>query len=131
MTMNQYAAGDGARGDLGEQLSLENLMVLTAEQGAPGQLVGGVVNHWERPAEVSFAAEGMGETLTATAAGGETLLLNPDQESLVFSAVPVPPGAILDLQVSSPESGSVTIPVPVLDGTMSPYDEFLPDELTR
>ncbi|HLS25928.1 MAG TPA: hypothetical protein VK063_08655 [Beutenbergiaceae bacterium] len=129
MTVNQYAAGDGARGDLGNQLSLENLMVLTEDQGAPGQLVGGVVNHWEQPAEVSFTAEELGETLSATAPGGETLLLNPEQESVVLSAVPVPPGAILEMQVSTPEEGSVTIPVPVLDGTMPPYDEYLPQEM--
>lgn len=126
-TMNQYAAGDGARANLGSQVKVENLLVITEAEGSAGTLVGGVVNLWEQEAEVSLSVQDLGEAVTVTVDPKATLLLHPEHESVVLPSVPVPPGATLEVQISTGNSGSVTVPVPVLDGTMDPYQDYLPD----
>lgn len=118
--------GDGARADLGTQIGVENLLLLTEEEGAPGQLVGGAVNHWSQGTDVSFTAAGVEETVTVSVGAGETVLLHPDHQSIVLPAVPSAPGTNLEFQISTPEAGSVTVPVPVLDGTIDPYQDYLP-----
>lgn len=130
MTMHQYAAGDGTRGNLGSQIKVENMIVFTEAEGAEGTLVGGVVNLWSSSAEVSLSVDGLGEAVTVTVAGGDTLLLHPEHESVVLPSVPAVPGAMVDVQVSTGESGSITVPVPVLDGTIEPYQDYLPSEDT-
>ncbi|MGC0272254.1 hypothetical protein ACO0LV_04565 [Pseudactinotalea sp. Z1739] len=127
MTMNQYAAGDGARANLGSQVKVENLLVITEAEGSAGTLVGGVVNLWEQEAEVSLSVQDMGEAVTVTVDPAATLLLHPEHESVVLPAVPVAPGATLEVQISTDNSGSITVPVPVLDGTLDPYQDYLPE----
>src|SRR5699024_4760443 len=101
MTMNQYAAGDGTRGNLGSQIKVENMIVFTEAEGSEGTLVGGVVNLWSSSAEVNLTVEGLGEAVTVTVDGGDTLLLGPEQESVVLPSVPAAPGAMVDIQVST------------------------------
>lgn len=118
--------GDGVRAELGTQIGVENLILITEDAGAPGRLVGGAVNHWSQGTEVSFTAAGIEETVTVHVGAGETVLLHPDHESIVLPAVPSAPGTNLEFQVSTPEAGSVSVPVPVMDGTIDPYQEYLP-----
>lgn len=125
-TAQRYAAGDGTRGDLGDQIAAENLLVLTDAAGAEGTLVGGLVNQWEQAVEVTLTFAGIDEAVTMTIDGGGTLLLHPDHHSVVLPSVPVPPGAMVDVQISTGQQGSITVPVPVLDGTLHPYQDYLP-----
>lgn len=125
-TQIPYAASDGVRVELGDQLTAVNLMVLTTGEGAEGVLLGGVTNHTADDTTVDFIFEGSSGALPVDVSANSTTLFGPDHESVSIASVAAPPGAILDVQISSPESGSVTVGVPVLDGTLAPYDEYLP-----
>ena len=126
-TMRSYAAGDGARADLANQIRAENVLIISEAEGSPGTVVGSIVNEWSQDAEVSLTVDGLGESITVTLPGSATVILSPDHESIVLPSVPVPPGAVLNVQISTTESGSVTLPIPVLDGSMDPYQDYLPD----
>lgn len=125
-TLNSYAPSDGVRGDLGTQLRVENLMILTAAEGAEGTVLGGLVNETTSPADVTLVVGSDATGHQVDVPGGESLLLGPEHHEVTLSAVPAPPGATVSVQVSTPESGSLTLDVPVLDGTIPPYDEYVP-----
>ncbi|UFU07184.1 hypothetical protein [Ruania halotolerans] len=127
-TMEMYAPSDGVRADLGESIRVENLMVLSASEGGAGAVLGAVVNDGAEPTEVTLTAEGVSGGLVLSVDAGATLLLGPDHEDVTLPAVAVPPGAVLEMQVSAPEAGSTSLDVPVLDGAIPPYDEYLPAE---
>ena len=125
-TMNSYAPSDGVRGDLGTQLRVENLMILSPAEGAEGVMLGALVNETTSAVDVSLAVEGVSGGQQLSVPAQDTLLLGPDHEAVTIPAVPVPPGAVVSVQVSTPESGSVALDVPVLDGTLPAYRELVP-----
>ena len=125
-TMNSYAPSDGVRGDLGTQLRVENLMILSPAEGAEGIVLGGLVNETTSPVDVSLAVEGVSGGQQLSVPAQDTLLLGPDHEAVTIPTVPVPPGAVVSVQVSTPESGSLALDVPVLDGTLPAYRELVP-----
>lgn len=125
-TLNSYAPSDGVRGDLGTQLRVENLMILSPAEGAEGAVLGGLVNETTSPVDVTLAIEGVSGGQQLNVPAQDTLLLGPDHEAVTIPAVPVPPGAVVSVQVSTPESGSIALDVPVLDGTLPAYREYVP-----
>lgn len=126
-TMGTYAAGDGARAELANQIRAENILIITEAEGSPGTMTGSLVNEWSQDADVTLAVDGLGEAISLTVPGSDTVLISPDHESIELPSVPVAPGGVLDVQISTSESGSLTLPVPVLDGTIDPYQDYLPD----
>lgn len=132
-TQRAYAPGDGVRAEVGEQVRAENLMVVTEAEGEPGVLLGALTNVGDAATDVTLAVGGASETI-ALEAGQTVLLSSPDATEraslgivdVVIDAVPAPPGALTDVELATPESGSVTVAVPVLDGTLSQYADLLP-----
>ncbi|CAM3602361.1 hypothetical protein OCAE111667_17555 [Occultella aeris] len=126
--VTQYGTSpsDGVQVEVGTQIRGENLLILTRAEGAEGVLIGAVVNRWGSPTTVNLTVGESAEAASVDVDGNSTVLLNPDAELVTIAAVEAAPGATIDVTVSSPEQGSVTVAVPVLDGTLAPYDEFLP-----
>lgn len=127
MTDVPYAPSDGTRVVLGDELTVENLLVLTTAEGAPALVVGGVTNRDGESSDVTFT---FGDTLTTNVTVGpnQTVLLDPshaDGQTMVLGASPVPPGASLPVTVATAASGTTTVQVTVLDGTLAPYDSYL------
>ncbi len=125
-TMDPYAPSDGVRGVLGTQIRVENLLILTTAEGAEGTVLGGVVNESTDPANVMLAIEGVSGGQQVDVPASSTMLLGPDHHELTLSTVPAAPGATVRVQVSTAESGSITLNVPVLDGTLPYYEEKVP-----
>jgi len=132
-TQFDYAPSDGNRAALGDEVTVENLLVLTTGQGEPALVVGGITNRTADATTVTLAfgstdAPELIETLDLRVEGGSTVLLNPANEdgiTAILEASPVPPGANLTVTVATPSSGSTTVDVTVLDGTLAPYDVYL------
>jgi hypothetical protein len=130
-TALEYAPSDGSRVELGDEIEVSNLLVLTEALGEPALVVGAVTNLSSEATSVTLEFAGSGgepETVTLQVAGGSTALLDPtneDGETVTLSASPVAPGANVTVTVSTPTAGSVTANVVVLDGTLAPYDEYL------
>ena len=53
-------------------------------------------------------------------------LLGPDHTAVPVPAVASPPGALLEIGLQSDVTGSTTLQVPVLDGTLPAYTNLVP-----
>ena len=122
-TNQEYAASDGVDARLGE-LEFGNLLVLTAEQGAPGTVLGSVTNHSERSMTVQIGLADDATSMRVPAGG--TLLLSPENTAVDLAGVPAPPGALVELVLGSDTEGSTSLQAPVLDGTLKQYASLVP-----
>lgn len=124
-TSIEYAPSDGTAVRVGDVV-VGNLMVLTSGEGEPGTVVGQVSNTGADDVEVTVAvSDDASVTLDVAARGAQQIGPEGDAE-LTLDAVPVIPGGYLEMTVTTPGEGSVTQRVPVLDGTLPPYDEVVP-----
>lgn len=127
-TNMSYDASDGVGATVGAARAT-NLLVVTAEEGAPGVLVGAVTNDGVEEAAVTFAVEGSRD-VDVRVGGGQTVFFGGEEDAIELATVPVRPGGTLPVQMSSPAGGSTTIPVPVLDGTLPEYASLVRTPLT-
>ena len=123
-TQADYAASDGVRAELGD-LRLGNLLVLTSAEGEVGTLIGSVTNDGSQDAAVDIT---VGESTTALAvdARSTVVLGSQDGEQVEIESVPAPPGAFVAVTVTSDVGGTMTVRVPVLDGTLPEYADLVP-----
>lgn len=121
-TQFSYAPSDGVRVQAADGVSVENLLVLTEGEGKPGHLLGAVVNHTTQDVRVTLTV-GQGSAIPVRVpAEGE---VNLTDQKATTSSVSVPPGATVPATVSADGTGEISVEVPVLDGTIPPYDEYL------
>ncbi|GAA1648437.1 hypothetical protein [Georgenia ruanii] len=122
-TQYSYAPSDGVRVQLADGVSVENLMVLTEGEGQLGHVLGAVVNRSTQDMRVSLRIGDGGATVPVQVpAKGE---VNFTDEKVTTPSVAVPPGGVLPATVSADDTGVVSVDVPVLDGTIPPYDKYL------
>lgn len=127
----QYSPSDGSRVEVGDEVTVSNLLVLGTAAGEPALVVGGVTNHSSEATTVTLELAGPAgepETVTVQVAGRSTTLLDPTHENgetVTLSASPAAPGANLTVTVSTPTAGSATMNVMMLDGTLAPYDTYI------
>lgn len=128
-TEDPYGASDGVRMTLGDVRG-SNLLVVSEAEGEPGNLLGGLINDGTENRVVTVSAGDTSETVEL--GPKETVLLGggdaPEdgQASIIFESVDVPPGAVLVVTFSTPEDGSVTANLPVLDGSLPEYATSVP-----
>ena len=128
-TQDQYSASDGVRFTIGDVRG-SNLLVLTAAEGDPGTLQGGLINEGSEDRSVTIA---IGDEETVVELGPkETVLLGVGRAAedgfaeVTFPAIDVPPGGLVPVTLSTPEDGSIDVQVPVLDGTLPEYASDVP-----
>ena len=121
-TNEAYAPSDGVRVSLvdGDEVRVENVMLLTEAEGSPAQLFGAVVNDTPEAVTVGVSVGGSQSTIEVDANGVARL----EEETDVIESSPAAPGSTSP--VTFEFRGAQTRDVPVLDGTLSPYDEYLP-----
>lgn len=121
-TQDAYAPSDGARVVLSQGSSdvrAENVMILTAGEGEAAQIFGVLANDSGTDATVVVDVEGQGSEVEVPAGGTVDLSeLDP------FEGLSAAPGATVEAAFTY--EGTVTKAIPVLDGTLAPYDEYLP-----
>lgn len=126
-TLIEYAPSDGVRAEVGEAVTVNNLLILTEAANSPALVVGAVTNHTDGPVQVTLTfADGVSTAIAAPAAG--TVLLNPANEAgetVIIDDGVAAPGATAPVTITTADSGSVTVEVPVLDGDIAPYGEYL------
>ena len=115
-TEYDYPAADGVRLSI-EGLELRNLAIVAAAKGADGVLVGQAVNSGASAVDVSFAVQGGGAAATATVPANSGDALSDATSTVEIPGVPAPPGAMVDLVVSTPAAGQNIVTVPVLAHT--------------
>ncbi len=122
-----YPASDGTNIDLpGTSVVLRNFLVIGAEKGAAGVVLGALANDGTSPVQVSLQAD-LGETAQPT----QTLItvgpkssvqLGPDQQfEMTIPELPVEPGATTSFTAQTTAGGKTELTVPVL----RPQDEYM------
>lgn len=125
-TMLPYAPSDGVRVNVTDELRGLNLMVVSEGDGAPGNLLGALSNNTSEDVVFTLAAEGAG-TLSLPVAANDTVYLGTeDGVEALLEAVVVEPGADLEASLTAGNVSSDFF-LPVLDGTLPEYAEYLPE----
>ncbi|MFH5823464.1 hypothetical protein [Georgenia sp. AZ-5] len=122
-TLEEYAPGDGVRLDLTEDVTAENLMVLTRGAGAPGHLLGAIDNGAVEDVVVTVVLGVDGPAIRVEVPANE--LVNFGDTQVIVPSVDEPPGATLTSAIWAEGSDVYPVYIPVLDGTLPPYDRYL------
>ncbi|GAA1994922.1 hypothetical protein GCM10009718_36160 [Isoptericola halotolerans] len=125
-TQLPYAPSDGSRVDLeGVDARGVNLMVVSAAEGEQGTLLGALAN--STPDDVEFVLETPGNDAVSIRVGArETVYLGTeDGEQAMLGTVATIPGGNLEATLSA-AGASEDFYLPVLDGTLPEYVDYLP-----
>jgi len=124
-TDRPYNPSDGVRTDIGD-VRAENLFLLTAAKGDPGALQGALSNGGDESVQVKIGGEQDSDPTEVRVPAHDTVLLGADGEDVQLASAPAEPGATTPLTLTTAAGGSVTIQVPVLDGTLPEYATLVP-----
>lgn len=110
-TQEQYVPGDGVNATL-HNVRVTNLLVVAADKGERGVVLGQVANTGSEDVDVTIAGPGGTGRLTKKIPAGAAI--NLQQADFVLSSVEQAPGGMEKLQISTPASGAQVTDVPVL-----------------
>lgn len=126
-TTIQYAASDGIVDEVGP-LEVRNMLIITSEEGEPGTILGTVFNPTD--SAVQLTIEGENSTVDITVpAEGKWVFEDETTDDGILEGVSEIPGALVDLNFVV-NSETVALRVPVLDGTLAEYREYVPGGYT-
>lgn len=121
-----YSPSDGIRINLTNEVRALNLIIISEAEGEPGTLLGGLANDSDKPVEITIAPEGT-DPIDIPLEAGETVYLSVDNGvEAQFANVEAPPGATIAVTVSSSAGESKTEQIPVLNGALEEYKDYLP-----
>lgn len=138
-TSIQYSASDGIRADVGP-VQLRNVLIAstgnsgssssssasatTPSADAPGRLIGSLYNTSSQDVTLSLSTPSS-SPVTVTIPKNGTVHLEQSSTPVTFSHVGGIPGSLVDVKVSA-GSTNQTVKIPVLDGTLEQYRQYLP-----
>lgn len=135
-TTNVYSPSDGVRADIGS-LQLRNMLVVSADPkpatsasadaasgGGPGRLVGTVFNPTDQDMTLTLKDASSSTARIDVPKKGEVQLDKPGNNVLLSHAGGIP-GALATISFTA---GSTTqdVQVPIVDGTLSEYRQYIP-----
>lgn len=124
-TTHQYTASDGVLADLGP-LQLRNFLIVSAGEDRPGRLLGAVYNSSSQDVKLTVNGAEGSQTEVSVKANSHTLLNESTDEALLSTSGGIA-GSLVPVKIT--ESGTnvnKTIDVPVLDGTLEEYKNYVP-----
>lgn len=125
-TSEQYAASDGTQTDVGP-VKLRNMMVISPGGDEPGRLIGAVYNDSARDVNLTITGDGGAQAVIAVKKNSYALLNEDSADEATLSTTGAMPGALLELKVREDSTNqNATFKVPVLDGTLAEYKQFMP-----
>ncbi|MHA7280722.1 hypothetical protein ACX80H_13310 [Arthrobacter sp. MDT2-2] len=126
-TTAPYAASDGIVKDIGPVL-LRNVLVVGRDDETAGRLVGTVFNTSDQPVDLSIQAGGAATSVTI-AGQGEYRFEDESADDATLEGLPDTPGSLIDVDFAV-QGDEATFEVPVLDGTLEEYREYVPGGYT-
>ena len=121
-TTIEYAPSDGIIANVGNA-QVRNLLLISSDPEAEGRYIGSVTNSSEEPIEVVLTVNGTATRLSVP--GGETLSLEDSENEHVIPNTGTIPGGMAQGTVEV-DGQSQDVQIPVLDGTLPEYREFVP-----
>lgn len=120
-TDKAYSPSDGVRAQLGE-IRAENLLAVTAAAGDPGALSGALVNSSPADVTVTLTVGSSSQQVTVPADGSVLIGTGtPAGHDVPLPTVTAAPGALLDVELSTPAGGTLHVQVPVLSASNPQY----------
>jgi hypothetical protein len=116
---NSTAVGDDK--SVGE-VDLRSVLLVTHAEGEAARILGTLENHGDRAVEVRIGDDDETTVLTVPAQGSVPL----DTVETLLRTAGDAPGARTPLTAAT-DAGDVDLLVPVVDGTLDPYQPYLPD----
>jgi hypothetical protein len=126
-TTTQYAASDGIVKDLGPVL-LRNILIIGRDDETAGRLIGTVFNTSDDPVTLSIQAGGAATEVTIDGQG-EFKFEEESSDDATLEGLEDIPGSLIDVEFDV-EGEQAVFEVPVLDGTLEEYREFVPGGYT-
>jgi len=121
-----YSPSDGVRINLTDEVRGLNLLIISAAEGEPGTLLGGMANDSDEPVEITVAPEGT-DPIDVPLEAGETVYLSVDNGfEAQFGNIDVAPGGTISVTLTSSTGETQTAEVPVLNGLLPEYEDYLP-----
>lgn len=125
-TTIQYSASDGVNVPDSGPIDVRNAMVIADDEGTNGNFIAAFVNPTLEDQTVIFGFGTASAELVIEA--GDTLSLGVDgNDPILLEGIDTPPGAQLSMSFQSGDGEGVTIDVPVLDGSLPYYEEYVPE----
>ncbi|AWB87061.1 hypothetical protein [Mycetocola zhujimingii] len=126
-TTKEYDPSDGVSVNVGD-LRLRNLIVLT-DDGIDGNLIVTVVNTGG-PHSLSLQYGEDDTTVSTIVDGNVSTVFGGESAPLVLPDIDAEPGSFMPMFVQYGNETGKEVLVPVLDGTIAPYDEFITEAST-
>jgi hypothetical protein len=126
-TTAPYAASDGIVKDLGPVL-LRNLLIVGRDDEAAGRLVGTVFNTSDEPVDLSIRAGGASTNVTIDGQG-EFRVEEESADDGTLDGLDDVPGSLIEVEFGV-EGEQAVFEVPVLDGTLAEYRQYVPGGYT-
>ncbi|HYJ26428.1 MAG TPA: hypothetical protein VEW73_01860 [Nocardioides sp.] len=111
-----YDAADGVPLSL-EGLDLRNLAVVVPAKGGTGILIGQAVNRDSAAVDVTFAVTGAPAPATVAVPANSGKSLSDSATGVEIPGIPVAPGEMVQMTVTTDEAGANVVNVPVLANT--------------
>ncbi|THJ65022.1 hypothetical protein E8P82_12865 [Arthrobacter echini] len=122
-----YAPSDGIVEDVGPVL-LRNILIIGTDDESDGRLVGTAFNPSDDDVDLSIRAGGA--TTTVTIEGGSELRFEDETfDDATLAGVEEVPGSLVDVEFQV-DGDQATYAVPVLDGALEEYRDYVPGGYT-
>lgn len=122
-----YSPSDGVNVPESGPVDVLNAMIIANEDGSAGNFIAALVNN-SLEDQVVLIAVADGEAEIVTIPGGESVTLGVDEDPILFTDLGFPPGATAPMAFQSGDGEGVVVEIPVLDGALPYYSEFVPVE---
>lgn len=126
-TTIEYSASDGVNVPESGPLAVRNAMVITNEDGNEGNFLAAIVNNTDEDQVLVFGYGEASDTIEVPARDVVSLGVN-GEEPILLEDIDAKPGSQLAMSFQSGEGEGVRIDVPVLDGLLPYYTEYVPAE---
>ncbi|MFT4136491.1 glycoside hydrolase family 30 beta sandwich domain-containing protein [Microbacterium sp.] len=120
-----YSASDGVNIPSSGPLKVRNALIVADESGEDGNLVAAIVNDTDEKQTLNIGVNGKTKTVNVDARS--IVSLGADDKPLLLSGIDTKPGAGLAVTFQSGDGTAVEFAVPVIDGELPYYEEFVPN----
>lgn len=126
-TREIYSPSDGIVSDLGD-LRLRNIMIVGTADGSDGRFIGTIANTGDQDADITIDTGSASTEITVEALTDFKFEDETDDDA-TLEGLDTTPGARIPVEFTVNGEAS-TVGVPVLDGTLEEYREFVPGGYT-
>jgi hypothetical protein len=126
-TTIDFSASDGVNIPPSGPLDVRNAMVIADESGTAGNFLAAIVNPTDEDHTLIFGFDGVTTEIEVPARDSISLGVDGN-EPILLDGIDTKPGATLPMSFQSGDAEGVRIDVPVLDGKLPYYTEYVPLE---